>query len=84
MSQGWAEATIELGTVYIAVGFLFGLFFIVRGVHRVDPAARGASWGFRLLILPGTVALWPLLAWRWLHADGEPPAESNAHRRVAR
>ncbi|MCZ6727295.1 MAG: hypothetical protein O7A98_08050 [Acidobacteria bacterium] len=84
MSQGWAETTIQLATIYTAIGILFGLFFIIRGIDRVDPAAAGASGGFRLLILPGTVALWPLLAWRWLRADGEPPTESNAHRRAAR
>ena len=84
MSLWWAETIVELATVYVAVGVLFGFLFIVRGVHRVDPAAAGASWGFRLLILPGSVALWPLLAWRWLHADGRPPTESNAHRRAAR
>ena len=69
--------------LYLTVGLLFGIPFVWRGVHRIDPAAPGSTWGFRLIILPGVVALWPLLALRWLR--GKPPAEErNAHRRAAR
>ncbi|MGE0638904.1 MAG: hypothetical protein AB7G12_03385 [Thermoanaerobaculia bacterium] len=56
---------------------------MVRGIERIDPAARGASRGFRLIVLPGAVALWPLLLRRWVRG-APPPAESNAHRRAAR
>jgi hypothetical protein len=34
----------------------------------VDPAARGTSVFFRLLILPATVAFWPFLAAKWIRA----------------
>lgn len=56
-------AQIILATVglYAAVGLLVGAWFVTRGVERVDAVARGAPWGFRLSILPGTAALWPLL-----------------------
>ena len=50
---------------YSAAGLLFSVAFITVGVSRVDSAARGAPIGFRLLILPGTVALWPYLLVRW-------------------
>ena len=42
--------------------------FFVDGVPRIDPAARGTGWGFRLLVFPGVVALWPLLAVRWMRS----------------
>jgi hypothetical protein len=51
--------------IYAVVGLLFALAFVAFGVGRVDPAARGASIRFRLLILPGTAALWPLMATKW-------------------
>jgi hypothetical protein len=37
----------------------------------VSPASwkKGTSIAFRLLILPGTVAFWPLLAVRWAKAS---------------
>jgi hypothetical protein len=62
------HAILLLLFVYLAGGVLVGVPFVLRGVQRVDPAARGAGLGFRLLILPATVALWPLLAARWLRA----------------
>jgi hypothetical protein len=51
--------------VYVILGTLFAAPFVAKGVNRVDPAARTASWAFRLLILPGAIALWPLLAAKW-------------------
>ncbi|HEY5894248.1 MAG TPA: hypothetical protein VIT91_13565 [Chthoniobacterales bacterium] len=47
--------------VYAIAGFLFGVPFVSFWSRRLDPAAHGGSWGFRLTILPGVVALWPLL-----------------------
>lgn len=53
---------------YALLGLVFGLFFVVRGIDRVDEGAHGASWTFRLIILPGTVAFWPLLLGKWRRA----------------
>ena len=63
-----AEVIVLALSAYLACGLLFGLAFVTAGVGRVDAAARGTSAGFRLLILPGTAALWPFLAVRWLRA----------------
>jgi hypothetical protein len=52
--------------LYAALGFLFGLAFVLRGVQRVDAAAKETGLGFRLIILPGAAALWPVLLRRWL------------------
>jgi hypothetical protein len=46
---------------YAAAGLVFGLWFVSLGVSRLDPAARGSPAVFRLLILPGSAALWPVL-----------------------
>lgn len=74
---------VLLAALYLALGILFGVPFVLRGVNRIDPVAREGSRGFRLIILPGVVALWPLLARRWI--SGRPrPVECNAHRRAAR
>ncbi len=88
MSPDAVAAALVWGVaIYAACGLLFALVFLVRGVERLDPAARDSSLGFRLAILPGVAALWPVLARRWLRlrragAEG-PPLESNAHRRAA-
>ncbi len=75
MVRDWAEAAVSVLTAYATVGLLFGLAFVVRGVQEIDPAARGVGWRFRLLILPGAAALWPLLAWRWLRSAAEAPTD---------
>lgn len=69
---------------YLVGGLLFAIPFVLVGVKRIDPHAAHGSWGFRMLIFPGTVFLWPLLARRWLAGAGEPPEERNAHRSAAR
>jgi hypothetical protein len=53
---------------YVVLGLLFAAPFVARGIERVDPAARGAGLGFRLIVLPGVAALWPLLFVRWLRS----------------
>ncbi|MCY3965154.1 MAG: hypothetical protein OXG83_08950 [Acidobacteria bacterium] len=77
-----AEVVVLLCTVYIACGLVFAPFFAWRGVGRVDPSARSAGLGFRLIIVPGVAVLWPVLLRRWL-AGRLPPSERNAHRDAA-
>lgn len=46
---------------YLAIGFVFGLWFVFRGIDRLDTDIHGSSWRTRLILLPGTVGLWPVL-----------------------
>lgn len=65
--------------IYLAIGAAFAAAFVTRGVQHIDPAAAHARWHFRLLILPGSAALWPLLLRRWLRRQPPPPpAEPRA------
>jgi hypothetical protein len=66
-----AEWVLLVAAGYLGAGLLFGVAFISVGVVRIDPAARGTSAAFRLLIMPGTVALWPVLAAKWAGYRGE-------------
>jgi hypothetical protein len=65
-----AQIILTVALAYSACGLLLAVPFVTFGVGRLDEAARGAPLGFRLLILPGAVALWPLIAVRWLRAGG--------------
>ena len=71
---------IALG--YLGAGFLFAIPFVVFGVQKVDPAASRGSWGFRVLLIPGAMAFWPMLLRRWI-AGQQPCEERNAHRLAA-
>ncbi len=61
---GPGEAVRHAAQVYASVGTLVALAFLAFGLARIDPGARGA-YGFRPLLLPGLVLLWPLVLWRW-------------------
>ena len=59
-----AELVAWLIVSYAACGALFATAFVPFGVDRVDATAK--TLGFRLLIVPGAVALWPLMLSRWI------------------
>ena len=66
MGEGLARLLIGASAVYLGVGLLFAVAFAARWAGRLDPAAAAGTWGFRLLILPGAMLLWPLLLYRVL------------------
>lgn len=49
---------------YLSIGAVVSTAFLVLGLDRVDPGARGAL-AFRPLIVPGLVLLWPLVLAIW-------------------
>jgi hypothetical protein len=78
-----AENLLIVLAAYCACGFLFALAFVLIGCKRIDPHAAHGSWGFRLLVIPGATALWPLLLRRWLGGVNEPPEQCDPHRRAS-
>jgi hypothetical protein len=66
--------------IYGCLGLLFAVPFVCLGVQRLDSASRGSSVGFRLLILPGVAAFWPIFLDRWRRGIAEPPAENAPPR----
>lgn len=50
---------------WLAIGLLVGVPFVLFGLGRVDPDAKG-SWTFRPVILPGVAALWPIVLVWWI------------------
>lgn len=80
MLETLANSLVHLSYVYAAAGLLFALCFVAIGISRVDHEAEGSSLGFRLIILPGVIAFWPLLAIRWVGERREPPSQKDSHR----
>jgi len=79
-----AEILLLTAGLYLLGGLVFAIPFVLVGVRRIDPHAAHGSWGFRVLIVPGTMLFWPLLARRWIRGIHEPPEEDNPHRCAAR
>jgi hypothetical protein len=78
-----AKAFVYGLEVYAGLGFIFALVFVRVGVQRLDSEALGTGAGFRLLILPGVAAFWPIFLYRWTQHVTEPPVEENPHRRLS-
>lgn len=57
---------LAIAGLYLAAGFLFAIVFVIKGVSKVDEGAHGATWGFRVIIIPGTMVFWPLLLRKWI------------------
>ena len=79
-----ATSLLLAAKLYAAAGALVAVLFLLFGLERVTPEARG-SWAFRPLLAPGLVLLWPLVLWRWrTHTrggdgdDGARAAAANA------
>ena len=80
MLETWAKAIVYALTVYASLGLVFAVPFVWSGVQRLDSEAQGSGVGFRLLILPGVAAFWPMFLYRWTCRISEPPVEKNPHR----
>lgn len=68
--------------VYALLGAVFAIPFVSVWAGRLDSSAGSGNWGFRLAIIPGVIALWPLLARRlFLASTGcstTPETEASA------
>lgn len=72
-----AETILLVAQHYATVGAVVAAAFLLFGVERISPEARG-SYLFRLLVLPGVVGLWPLVLWRWVALERERGAGGGA------
>ncbi len=71
-----AQWIVAIAALYLIAGIAVAIPFVTRAITRVDPATTGSSPLFRALILPGVVALWPLMLRRWLGA--RDPSQGHA------
>jgi len=68
LSEALARGLLTVAGGYVLAGVVFAVPFTWRGAGILEPVAREGTLGFRLLILPGAITLWPYLLFRWLRA----------------
>ncbi|EDP63075.1 hypothetical protein BAL199_29897 [alpha proteobacterium BAL199] len=73
-----ANALVTFAGIYLWVGVATAVLFLGWGVDRIDPSARGA-YLFRLLVAPGVIGLWPLVAVRWAIAESRIDRRGAGH-----
>lgn len=52
--------------VYLVLGLIFSIFFLWRGINKVDEGAEGSSFVFKLLIIPGMLVFWTFFLYKWI------------------
>jgi hypothetical protein len=67
-----AAFIVQAVTVYAAIGAVVAVVFLLWGIDRIDPGARG-GYAFRPLLFPGLVLLWPFVLVRWLALERARP-----------
>lgn len=78
----FAQIIVYTAFIYLAIGFLFSIYFSFFAVKKFDESAKDAGIFFRLIIFFGVVAFWILLAIRMFGRKGQPN-EITAHREAA-
>ncbi len=58
--------------LYVLIGLVAAIGFVIFGVTRVLPHAATVSLGARVLFLPGATLLWPYVLARWLKSGHTP------------
>lgn len=72
-----AVLVVVVVLAYLAIGVVFAVPFVLVGVGRLDPVARGAPVRVRLLLLPGSAALWPLMAARVIRVRSKTESQNE-------
>jgi hypothetical protein len=78
MSLAAAQIVAAVIETYLVAGLAFALAFLPRGAARVDPGLARSPVAVRLLLIPGVVLVWPVLARKWRRAASAPPARGRA------
>ena len=63
------NAVLVIVAVYLAFGLLVAIPFVIKGADKIDEGIHGATWGFRVIILPASIVFWPLLLKKWIAAN---------------
>ena len=61
----FVETILIIALVYLLLGVLFVIPFLIKGLTKVDQDALGSTVGFKIIIIPGVIVFWPVLLNKW-------------------
>ena len=64
------EILLIIVAVYLLVGVLFVIPFLMKGLNKVDEGANGSTIGFKIIIIPGVIVFWPVFLSKWIKENG--------------
>ena len=60
------EVILIAAGIYLLLGVLFVVPFLLKGLTKVDAGAHGGTIGFKIIIVPGVIVFWPVLLRKWI------------------
>jgi hypothetical protein len=88
MIESVFSALAGIAAVYAGCGLIVAALFLALCCKSFDPSAVNGSWGFRVLIVPGIIALWPVILAKVLAVrrggTAQGPAETPVHPETLR
>ena len=52
--------------IYLIIGILFSTVILIKGLSSLDPNTKSSGVGFKIIIIPGLIAFWPILWRKWM------------------
>ena len=76
------EVLLIIAAIYLALGVIFVIPFLMKGLNKVDEGAHGSTIGFKIIIIPGVIVFWPVLLKSWVKnlKHGGTKAQRNTER----
>ena len=59
------EILLIIAAIYLALGVLFVIPFLMKGLNKVDEGAHSSTIGFKIIIVPGVIVFWPVFLSKW-------------------
>jgi hypothetical protein len=79
---------VNVAATYAGCGLIVAVLFLALWCKSFDPSAMNGSWGFRVLIVPGIIALWPVILAKVLTVrrggSAQGPAETPVRQETLR
>ena len=60
------EILLIIAAIYLLGGVLFVIPFLMNGLEKIDEGAHGSTIGFKIIIIPAVIVLWPVLLSKWM------------------
>ena len=76
------EVILIVVGIYLLLGGLFVIPFLMKGLAKIDERANGSTIGFKIIIIPGVIVFWPVLLSKWMknRNHGDTKAQRNTEK----
>jgi hypothetical protein len=55
---------LNIMAVYLILGIIFSIYFLLKGMIKLDDGTMNSPWHFKLIIWPGVVLFWSVLLFK--------------------